>query len=210
VIETNKVGAQTIAELIIQLGRAAHGYPEGLSPAQWNALRYVSRANRFSRTVSAFADFHGTTRGTASQTVKALLAQGYLSRQRSQRDGRSSRLELTENGRLLLSSDPCMALIRAASTLPRTTRAHLSAGLGRLLGHMAYEEGKRLFGVCGPCSHLEALKCLSEGEPRFECALFGEPLEEAELEMICANFLPRNKAAVRRSRNAASISEASL
>ena len=71
---------RTIAELVVQLGRITHGhgYTEGLTPAQWSALRYLSRANRFSRTVSAFAEFHATTRGTASQTVKCLVAQGYL------------------------------------------------------------------------------------------------------------------------------------
>ena len=77
------------AELVLRLSRAAlgEGFVEALTSAQWMALRYFSRANRFSRTVSAFAEFHATTRGTASQTVKGLIEQGYLARIPSETDG---------------------------------------------------------------------------------------------------------------------------
>jgi DNA-binding MarR family transcriptional regulator len=56
----------------------AEGYDGELSPAQWMALRYFARANSFSRNPSAFAEFQATTRGTASQAIKALEASGYL------------------------------------------------------------------------------------------------------------------------------------
>ena len=69
---------RAIADMILHLGRASQDYEAGLSPAQWTALRYLARANRFSRTVSAFAEFHATTRGTASQTVKGLVARGFV------------------------------------------------------------------------------------------------------------------------------------
>ena len=55
----------------------AEGYDGELSPAQWMALRYFARANPFSRTPSAFAAFQATTRGTASQAIKALEASGW-------------------------------------------------------------------------------------------------------------------------------------
>ena len=48
----------------------------GLNPAQWDALRYLSRANRFSRTPAALADYAGSTRGTISQTLIALEQKG--------------------------------------------------------------------------------------------------------------------------------------
>ena len=72
--------SRVVAELILHLGRIASGdgLVGGLTPVQWTGLRYFARANRFSRTPSAFAAFHGTTRGTASQTVKGLVADGYL------------------------------------------------------------------------------------------------------------------------------------
>ena len=48
--ETN---ARPLAELLAQVGRTAYciGSGEDLRPGQWMALRYFSRANRFSRTV---------------------------------------------------------------------------------------------------------------------------------------------------------------
>src|SRR5262245_30587961 len=72
------------AEHLLLVGRLvqADAYDGDLSPAQWMALRYFARANTFSRTPSAFAEFQATTRGTASQAIKALEAGGYLVRQR--------------------------------------------------------------------------------------------------------------------------------
>ncbi len=195
------MSAQGVAELVVQLGRIAHGYgyTEGLTPAQWSALRYLSRANRFSRTVSAFAEFHATTRGTASQTVKCLVARGYLSRTRSPRDGRSARLEVTDNARAILARDPCEALVRAASALSQSARGQLATGLERLLGHLVQGRPKRPFGVCTSCAHLEVEGWRREGEPRFKCACFGELLEESELAQICINFQPGKDSAMKRA-----------
>jgi DNA-binding MarR family transcriptional regulator len=77
------------AELLLLMGRLAQaqGYRGELSPAQWMALRFFARANQFSRNPSAFAEFQATTRGTASQVIKALESGGYLNRQRSEVDG---------------------------------------------------------------------------------------------------------------------------
>ena len=74
------MSARETAELLLLLGRLvqAEGYHGDLSPAQWMALRFFARANSFSRTPSAFAEFQATTRGTATQTIKALETGGYL------------------------------------------------------------------------------------------------------------------------------------
>jgi DNA-binding MarR family transcriptional regulator len=76
------------------------------------ALRFFARANWFSRTPSAFAEFQATTRGTATQTIKALEAGGYLVRQRLESDGRSVSLQLTDKGREALARDPFEVLAR--------------------------------------------------------------------------------------------------
>jgi hypothetical protein len=64
-----KMNSRAIAELVFHLGRIAsgEGLVEGLTAAQWAVLRYFAQVNRFSRTLSAFAAFHGTTRGAASK-----------------------------------------------------------------------------------------------------------------------------------------------
>ena len=63
-----------IADLIDRVSRAVQRlqYTGGLNPAQWVALRYIAQANRYSRSPSAVAEYLGTTKGTASQTLKAL------------------------------------------------------------------------------------------------------------------------------------------
>jgi DNA-binding MarR family transcriptional regulator len=145
-----------VAELALQLGRAAYGEcsNESLTPAQWMALRFFARANRFSRTVSAFADFHATTRGTASQTVKSLVERGYLTRTRSTRDGRSSTFELTEKSRRQLAADPFEAVVRAAQALTPAQRHRTAIGLHRILERLAVERERPAPGMCTLCGHL--------------------------------------------------------
>src|SRR5258708_15325066 len=99
-LEEASMSARETAELLLQVGRLvqAEGYDGELSPAQWMALRFFARANPFSRTPSAFAEFQATTRGTATQAVKALEAGGYLVRQPFNPDRLRGGLLLTPNG----------------------------------------------------------------------------------------------------------------
>ncbi|MEE9603771.1 MAG: MarR family winged helix-turn-helix transcriptional regulator [Thermoguttaceae bacterium] len=197
--EHHESGACCVAELIAQLGRVAYGdgFVEGLTPAQWTVLRFFLRANRFSRTASAFAEFHGTTRGTASQTIKSLVAQHYLTRTRSEADGRSARLDLTSKAEAILAHDPFAALIGAASGLPPKTLGSLAAALQRMLGHVSRARGKRPFGRCTACAHLGGDGCCREGQPAYECRFMGEALQPAEIELICINFEPGKSSAMR-------------
>src|SRR5258708_38137794 len=113
------MSARETAELLLQVGRLvqAEGYDGELSPAQWMALRSFARANSFSRTPSAFPEFQATTRGTATQAIKALEAGGYLVRQPFQTDGRSVSLRLTSKGTKALALDPFEVLVRAVDSL---------------------------------------------------------------------------------------------
>ena len=182
--------SRVIAELILHLGRIASGdgFVSGLTPVQWAGLRYFAQANRFSRTPSAFAAFHGTTRGTASQTIKGLVADGYLKQTRSKTDGRSVRLDLTKKARAFLGDDPIEALVRAADALPLRVRGNFSAVLQRLLGSVALEAGKPLFGTCQTCVHFEGDGCCQEGMSAYECGFVKEALTADELEQLCINF----------------------
>src|SRR5262249_22834676 len=118
-VRRRPMSARETAELLLLVGRLvqAEGYDGELSPAQWMALRYFARANPFSQTPSAFAEFQATTRGTASQAIKALEAGGYLVRQRSKADRRSVSLRLTNKGNKALARDPFEVLVRAVDSL---------------------------------------------------------------------------------------------
>src|SRR5258708_6237974 len=125
------MSARETAELLLQVGRLvqAEGYDGELSPAQWMALRFFARANPFSRTPSAFAEFQATTRGTATQAIKALEAVGYLVRQPFNTDGRSVSLRLTSKGKKALARDPFEVLVRAVDSLDATERTAMRRAL---------------------------------------------------------------------------------
>jgi DNA-binding MarR family transcriptional regulator len=176
-----------VAELVLQLGRAAYAdcASGGLTQAQWMALRFFARANRFSRSISGYADFHATTRGTASQTVKSLLNKGYLTRRPSARDGRSSQFELTDQAHCKLADDPLDGVVRAAGQLSPEQCAGTADGLRRMLLCLGQESGRSGVGVCALCGHLGAGK--AEG---YQCKLMREPLEPGEIEELCVRFSP--------------------
>lgn len=200
-IKELKMDSRIIAELVLHLGRIAsgEGLVEGLTAVQWAVLRYFARANRFSRTPSAFAAFHGTTRGTASQTIKNLETQGYLTRMRSEADRRSVRLVLTDKARAILVNDLFEALVRAADALPPGVRSHFANALQRMLGQVAWERGKPPFGTCASCKHLEGDCCSREGQASYACGFASEPLLLEELDGVCINFVPGKPVTVKGS-----------
>lgn len=177
---------ETIAHLIDRLGRAVHNlqYAGGLNPAQWEALRFLSRANRYSRKPSALADYLGTTKGTVSQTVKALEEKGLIRRDVEVKDRRIVRLELSAEGEAMLANDPLLALSQATSGAPEEVAAAtriLSNYVRSLQGHC----GMKPFGVCSHCGHFNSDVCDNGVVPR--CGLTGEPLSETEVKKICGS-----------------------
>ena len=166
------------------------GFVADLTLAQWAALRYFSHVNRFSRTVSAFAEFHGTTRGTASQTIKSLVQNEYLTRKRSKSDGRSIDLTLTNKSKTLLAEDPFEALVDAASALSNSAFHTVERSLERMLRKITQQQGKRHFGRCPNCKYFQDAGCYTNQKFDYYCACMDEPLKEAETQQLCVNFLP--------------------
>lgn len=193
--------ALSAAEMVAHLGRLAQGegFRCGLTTAQWTALRYFARANRFSRTVSAFADYHATTRGTASQTVKSLVTNGYLHRVKSKSDGRSARLDLTPKGQMLQNQDPFEDLVNAIAELPGGLRQNFTNALERVMGTVAQVRGKRTFGTCDSCCFLEECVCHATGEPPYHCKHLDQPLSLDEIEQICINYVPTSNGTTKRA-----------
>jgi DNA-binding MarR family transcriptional regulator len=184
------MSARETAELLLQAGRfvQAEGYGGELSPAQWMALRYFARANPFSRNPSAFAEFQATTRGTASQAIKALEAGGYLIRRRSKADGRSVSLRLTAKGREALARDPFEVLVRAVDSLDAIERTTMHRVLHQVLTTVAATGTHRRFGVCQDCCNLTSA---SPSSP--ECLLFGVPIQPEDAGLLCVHFQPASE-----------------
>lgn len=89
----------------------------GLNPAQWAALRFIAHAGERDKTPGGVTRYLGATKGTVSQTLIALEKKGYISRTKSDRDGRSTRLELTESGETLIRRDPLQDIEAAAAAM---------------------------------------------------------------------------------------------
>jgi len=166
---------------------AGAGHRHGLTATQWAALRFFGRANRFSRTVSSFSEFHATTRGTASQTVRRLVDRGFLRKDPSGTDGRSYRLDLTDAGRKALVDDPLSDLLGSFSSLAPGTRTRFVETLKRLLADLAHSRGGPTFGACHECAHLDRDRCDADDGCCCWCNLLEEPLDIADLDELCVN-----------------------
>jgi DNA-binding MarR family transcriptional regulator len=192
------MSARETAELLLLVGRLvqADSYEGELSPAQWMALRFFTRANSFSRTPSAFAEFQATTRGTASQAIKALEVGGYLVRQRSKADGRSVTLRLTDKGHEMVARDPFEVLVRAVGSLDPQKQTAMREALHRVMATLAASGTHQHFGVCRECAHLSGeINADSMGASRSipECLLFGAPIEPDDAVLLCVHFRPKSE-----------------
>ena len=192
------MSARETAELLLQVGRLvqAEGYDGELSPAQWMALRFFARANPFSRTPSAFAEFQATTRGTATQTIKALEAGGYLVRRPFKTDGRSVSLRLTSKGKKALARDPFEVLVRAVDSLDATERTAMRRALHQVLSTLATSGARRQIGVCQDCTHFGREMCgnlPSTGASAAECLFLGVPIQPEDVGLLCVHFQPINE-----------------
>lgn len=183
--------SEFLADLLVHISRqVAQGPASGLSGAQWAALRFFAHANRFSRQPSVFASYHGTTRGTASQTVKSLVKLGYLEKRVSLTDGRSMTFNITETGKLMLSSDPQIALVDALGSLDPERKEILGQALSDLAASLKAtgEEVKQQFGNCRECRHYQEGSgttgtCYYQGNVAL--------VEKQEMDQLCCHFSPK-------------------
>ena len=181
-------------DLIDRLTRLANAedWSGDLNPAQHMALSYLRQANRFSRAPSQVADYLATTRGTASQTLKALARKGYIQETRSPHDRRSIAYQITAEGLSVLSprSGVPGTMETALDAMPEPERAGLANGLELIIRQMLSLRGERSFGLCATCRHHDATP---DG---LRCHLLGVSLAKEEADQIChEHALPLSGAA---------------
>lgn len=184
----NKHSPEFIADMLIHLGRSASQISAGpvLTEAQWSALRFFAHANRFSRRPSAFASFHGTTRGTASQTVKSLVKLGYLRGRKARSDGRSMEFELTQKGRTLMQDDPAIRLVDAIKALPEAARCHLDDTIRLLNQQLDGCRSSDSFGSCRDCQ----LYTPGPDKGSGRCCYANSPVSPQETWDLCVQYRP--------------------
>lgn len=155
----------------------AHQY--GLKPTQWEALRFLARANKFSRSPGALTAYLGVTKGTVSQTLLALEKKELIRKSTNAADKRSVQLSLTDKGHKLIKADPLSAIDLA---LEGEVNNDLDSQLKEVLNAMLEKRSGRPFGLCKTCTHFEGDK---NDEGSHFCALLSEPLSMSDGESIC-------------------------
>ncbi len=175
-----------VANLLHRIGQLVRSDEQDgdLYPAQWSALRYLARANRFSRNPMALTRYLGTTRGTTSQTLIALERKGYIRRLPSPLDKRSVTLELTEAGAAKLNADPIAQVADAVEQALGAETGKARELLSRLLAHLIALNDGRLFGQCHTCRHFRRGERAKTGELH-TCGLLNVGLSDADSELIC-------------------------
>jgi DNA-binding MarR family transcriptional regulator len=188
------VSAQALeaARLLDRLQRLARAgeLAGGLNPAQWDALRYLARANRFSRTPAALADYLASTRGTISRTLASLEDKGYVRRAESDRDGRSVEFLLTKKAADALRRDPLLAVAADIEKATGRALADIVESLRKILRMALARNDDRAFGVCASCRYFRAGQHANAEAPH-HCALLDEPLSESDSAAICVEQEPR-------------------
>lgn len=182
----------SVAGLVERLGHYSCGeaYRDGLKPTQWSALRYFARANRFSRTTTAFARFQGTSTAAASQTIGALVQRGLLERTADTCDKRKHLLSVSAAAYKLLQADPLHALATAVAVLDEQEQHDLEQKLERMLGYLTTQPDGKAFGYCGECRFLQCRRRTAGGpaDAAYRCAHLNEALHGDEIDHLCANF----------------------
>ncbi len=186
-IEDDAVLAACLLERIGRLSRTEEQIGD-LYPAQWAVLRYLSRANRFSRTPMTMTKYLATTRGTMSQTIIALERKGYVARRPSETDKRSVHVDLEKSGRRKLMDDPLLRLaeeLRAA--LGRDT-GQLTDFLDRILMEIIKSNGGQMFGQCKSCRYFQKDGGMTTRELH-RCGLLDVGLSKSDSELICVEHV---------------------
>ena len=184
--------AREAIELLGQMARILwfEGTKHGLRDREWMALRFLSRANRFSRTPSALASYVGTTRGTASFIIGELERLGYLERKRSATDKRSVTLSVTQQGKKFLVRDPISVLLEPIAVLDDEAKIRFRDTLRHVLDQADAAEQRHHTDVCKRCIFLREDRTTGDGKTtvEFSCRLFRSPIAEAEVDLLCTSF----------------------
>jgi MarR family transcriptional regulator, negative regulator of the multidrug operon emrRAB len=176
-----------LLELVERLGNLMRaesrrvGSDDQLQPVHVEALVYLSKANRYSNTPQALAEYVGITKGTVSQSLLLLDRRGLIERYQDDLDRRVVRLRLSQTGeQFLYDNQPQHAWQQATRNIsPNRIRNAVSA-LREALTTLQQDNEGSPFGSCQGCRHFERLSARA-----YRCGLMGDRLSGPETRRIC-------------------------
>jgi DNA-binding MarR family transcriptional regulator len=155
---------------------------DNLNPVQRAVLSYLSIANKFSKTPSIIAEYMCTTRGTTSQTLKALGRKELVFQSESPIDRRSISYEITALGLEALNVesgfDAVLENVNQQKTL--TLLSSLESIAHRLLA----VRGFKPFGICKDCKYLK------NNKTDVFCSLLKIELTQKQVTQLCHEQIP--------------------
>lgn len=174
-------------ERLTRLTRQA-SHARGLKPVQWEALRYLARANSFSNSPNALAKYLGTTKGTVSQSLLVLEKKGLINKTERAGNQRSINLALSAEGHAILQHDPLLALGGDVAALKPKIQKRLRKGLRELLEAERRRQNQPSFGTCDHCRYFRERRQADSKSPHW-CMFFEHALSATDTKLICVEQL---------------------
>lgn len=167
------------------------GAEEGLLPIHLQAMLFLSRANRYSNTPQALADYLGLTKGTVSQSLLLLDRRGLIERYEDELDRRVVRLRPSAAGeQFLAEAQPAIVWQNATRNLsPNRIRNAVSA-LRESVSTLQEDNEAPVFGTCPGCVYFQRLSTRA-----FRCGLMGDRLSPPETRKLCREFTAKTSEA---------------
>lgn len=156
----------------------------GLKLVQLEALVYLAKANRYSDTPMALTEYFGVTKGTISQTLKALEGHGLIEKWTDSEDGRVQHCSLTAKGKKVVAAAYPAGCF---SQLEEGVSREFADSLEQQLRTLQRANGLKTFGQCLTCRLFE---------PRARggrCGLTGEALSKTDSTKICREHQPARR-----------------
>ncbi len=150
-----------------------------LQPIQLQMLDYLNRCNRYSDTPAGVTTYFQLTKGTVSQSLKALEKRGLITRQKDPEDKRKVHMLVTDEGKILLDSIFPLPLLQAVEN-DNQLSSEITDALEQLLFKLQRQNNLESFGVCQTCRHFQ-----KESAQQFRCGLTLESLSLQDTELIC-------------------------
>jgi DNA-binding MarR family transcriptional regulator len=182
-----------LLELVERLGNLMRselrkaGADESLQPVHLQALVYLSRANRYSNTPQALADYLGLTKGTVSQTLLLLDRRGLIERFEDDIDRRVVRLRLSSAGeQFLAESQPALPWQNATRNISPNRIRNATSALREALATLQEDNEGAVFGECSSCSWCQKLS-----QRIYRCGKMGDRLSGPETRKLCRIYAAR-------------------
>ena len=159
----------------------------GLQPVHIQTLDYLASCNRFSNTPAAVTDYLGLTKGTVSQTLQVLVRKGLVEKKPDEVDKRMVHLQVLPSGQELLQNiTPFDVFTKAEQAIANKQFDSISTALYEALVALQSVNGSKSFGQCKNCI------TFSEENDHYYCLLMQQPLDQADIEKICREYISVN------------------